>query len=333
MIVTTSEPSLTQLALTLATRPLGVAETSGPRLTAQTPTPAAAAVLPDDVVALLQVTEDVPDPRLPSSDLARRYAESGTLTPRPDQTAAAAGSRLTASDDQLLESLGRTLRASAAANSTPPPAATAQQPVMTLLVDGRAVPLNAAQLAAVRAAVGPSLRRLGPGSGTSDSEDPTTPLAGIRADERPVQAIEDLAPSTGADTATARGQPFLRGDGDQRSAIDDTADVAPSGAARQAGQPVPYEPMAITAAPPNTEQLGPGPEALAPSARATAVVSGLALAFAPGVSAQDVTARASHDHVSISASGRTVLALAVTTPLVAQLVFADGTTSLLHLND
>lgn len=329
MIVTPSEPSLTQLALTLATRPPGAAEASAPRVVAQaaiTPT----ATTADDVAALLQGAEDVPEARLPSSDLARRYAESGTLTARPEQAAAAGASTLASADDQLLESLGRTLRtASAAAAATP---AATQQPVMTVLVDGRSVPLSAAQLAAVRAAVGPSLRRLGPGAGVSDSEDPTAHVDRARADDRPVRIVQGLAPAAGPRVATARRDAPSYGDA-HRSA-DQAGDARKTGSTQAAtSQPIPYEPVAIAEPVSDAEHLGPGPEALAATARSTAVVSGLAIAFSEGITAQDVTARLSGDHVSIAARGHSVVALAVTTPLVAQLVFADGTTSLLHLND
>ncbi len=335
MIVSNAEPSLTQLALVQALRPTAAAGASASTASPALPTPPAAA--PTDDLAILQQSADPPEVRLPSRDLARRYAESGTLTPRSEPAAAAVASAVSAADDRLLSDLSQAYRPMTPAEprtiATVAPHVVQQSATMTLIVDGRAVILSPAQAIAVRAAVGTSLRRLGPGAGSSDSEDPTTVLARASREAEPARIVQSLTPAGGPPVSGSQHQePRREHAGTNRNGLSETGEAVPVPAVRAShGHPVPYEPAVIV--PPLTDPVpvGPGPDAPWLAGPTTPVVSGLAIAFAPGVSAQDVVAHSTPGMVSLTANGSEVLAVAASEAVVAQLVFADGTTTFLRL--
>lgn len=182
MNINAPEPASLLLAQ-LPTRPIPAAPGAPVQATALPPVPGTPVVIPasatapivsvDPLAALLQAgVGDTPETPIPTADLARRYAESGTLSqlttknavqPQPQPAA------ISATDAKLLSGLAQAYRQDATATPLPQPAnvprelANAQLPnapgsagnaPAVIVVDGRSIPLNPTQATAIRDALG-----------------------------------------------------------------------------------------------------------------------------------------------------------------------------------
>lgn len=325
MNVTAREQTAAQQAAPV--RP--AATNAAPAATAQSALGAATrAAGPDPLIALLQGANDPPDLQLPASNLARRYAETGVLQQaanraNPAGQAPAQAATQTAAPTASAQ-LANTAQA-AAAQSTQANAAT------VMVIDGRSITLNPAQAIAVRAALGSSVRQLGPGTGATDSEDPTaiTPesvLEATKSKEQKVAALSGSPHSTTDDHRPTTPIPFVRRQVDQGTEIEQVHEV-------RSARPAPFEPAPIsdkTADAHATMPVAPDVAVLAPRAETTVgtgtkTFAGMAIAFAPGVTPAQVSAETYNEGYKITVEGHDdYFFIGAKDALNAQLVFANG---------
>lgn len=349
MIVTNPDASVTQLALQLARLP----PASSPAPAATTPLPTAPATtvpqaaappmaLPagDAMTALLSGPSDPPDMPLPSGDLARRYAQSGTLTPRLEQAVPTAVA-LSAADDGLLSALTEAYRNGTPASAGAPQGTTTAQglphPPLSLVVDGRTIPLTPAQAVAVRAVLGAANRRIGPGAATTDSEDPTALIPQSSRDaSQSGKAVAALTPtqeahrrlSDNAQAGHGRDADHLAANKTETSTRDHAVTAVRAATIEIA--PVPYQPEAIPLVHHDPTVLAPAPDVPVLAGPQMSTVSGIAIGFAAGVSAQDVSIISTPLGVAISVHGAQTMLVKLQAPLDARLLFADGTVGTVH---
>lgn len=222
--------------------------------------------------------------------------------------------------------------------------ATAVSPnAAAIVVDGRTIALNAAQAALLRAQIGTSFRRVGPGTAGMDSEDPTvraaTSLArnGTQGNER-ITAVETVGRNA-AETAERHARPMhsdLPHVGD-KPAVERVEAVR----AVRSGEPAPYEPQMIVQQPPDQTIIAPGPDRVILAGHQQqdagegkqSAIAGIAIAMAPGMTRDDVTAEMHLDGYRITFAGsQDSLLLHASAGLTAQLMFADGTSMRLQLS-
>ncbi len=326
MNVTAREQTAAQQAAPV--RP--AATSAAPAATAQSALGAATrAAGPDPLIALHQGANDPPDLQLPASNLARRYAETGVLQqaanrPNPAGPAPTAQAATQTAVPTAPAQLANTAQA-AAAQSTQANAAT------VMVIDGRSITLNPAQAIAVRAALGASVRQLGPGTGATDSEDPTaiTPesvLEATKSKEHKVAALSGSPHTTTDDQRHTAPIPFVRRQVDQGTEIEQVHEV-------RSARPAPFEPAPIsdkTADAHTTMPVAPDVAVLDPRAETTVgtgtkTFAGMAIAFAPGVTPAQVSAETYNEGYKITVEGHDdYFFIGAKDALNAQLVFANG---------
>ncbi|MDO9384794.1 MAG: hypothetical protein Q7T86_18255 [Hyphomicrobiaceae bacterium] len=257
---------------------------------------------------------------LPEADLPAATRDSASLTlpaaPRQQAVAAQPGVRIAAPELPGIP---------VAANGV-------------ILVDGRTIALNPAQVALVRANLDAALRRTG-GIGGSDGEDSTI-TAAITADDKvrevgKVQSVEtSLRPNIEgrerhASPAQGEGPNIHEGLGNDEK-------VEAVRAVRHE-QPAPYEPQVIVPRPQDHAVITPGPDRVilagpAPETGPQSAITGIAIALAPGITRDDVTAELHQDGYRLTFAGSDdSLLLHASAGLSAQLMFADGTSMRLQL--
>lgn len=416
----------------IALSPDSVAQT--PRLTPAAPitppalqpiapvTPSAmqpAPVLTADPLTLLLQSgaADPPEPPLPAADLARRYAESGTLTQRAagGEVLNAPPGKLAPADTAILSNLSQAYRQTATATPVPQPPnvqrelvnaqlpnapATAGNAPAVIIVDGRSLPLNPAQIAVLRSALAsnanpdarllanvlqqsaqsdpiafalPSastagavliidgrtfplsagqiaivraniaFRRIGPALGGSDSEDPTVMATQANADDVTVNSQKVASIDASSRPHTESPEPHARPLPDDRpamqGALGDNEKVEAVQAVRHE-HPAPYEPALIQPRPQDQVVIAPAPDRVLLAGQQASsntsvqpAITGIAVALAPGITRDDVTAELHQDGYRLSFAGsKDTLLLHANAGLSAQLVFADGTSMRLQLN-
>lgn len=242
---------------------------------------------------------------------------------------------------------------SSASNTVPPsasPQVTAAQHAVpalpqataaAILIDGRTIPLNQAQIAAIRANLGPALRLpAGPLAGT-DAENPlTSPAAQRVADVGESERVQVINASTRAavEDEERRERPQPKDIETMLAQAKPHEKVEAIRAIRQ-DHVVPYEPQLITAQPRQDQLvLAPAPDHVilqgrAPDEAAPSAITGLVIAVAPGLTRDDVTAEYHQGGYRISFAGSPDhIVLHTGAGLSAQLIFADGTSLRLQLD-
>jgi hypothetical protein len=209
-----------------------------------------------------------------------------------------------------------------------------------IVIDGRTIALNPAQIALVRANLDAALRRAGPGIGGSDGEDPTNAMAAIGAADRAreagrVQSVE-ASPRPNVESRERHASP-AQGDGPNiQEGLGNNEKVEAVRAVRHE-QPAPYEPQVIVPRPQDHAVITPGPDRVilagqAPDTGAQSAITGIAIALAPGITRDDVTAELHQDGYRLTFAGSDdSLLLHASAGLSAQLMFADGTSMRLQL--
>jgi hypothetical protein len=102
-------------------------------------------------------------------------------------------------------------------------------------------------------------------------------------------------------------------------------------------QPAPYEPQVIVPRPQDHAVITPGPDRVilagpAPETGPQSAITGIAIALAPGITRDDVTAELHQDGYRLTFAGSDdSLLLHASAGLSAQLMFADGTSMRLQL--
>lgn len=279
----------------LPTRPLPAAPGAPVQATTVPPVPGAPVVIPasatapivsvDPLAALLQAgVGDTLETPIPTADLARRYAESGTLSqlalknatqPQPQSQPAALG----AADAKLLSGLAQAYRQDATVTPLPQPAnvprelANAQLPnapgsgshaPAVIVVDGRSFPLNPTQATAIRDALG-SATGLDPRALANIVRTVTEAPELLRG--QPASALRELAAAQIAQPANiARQQQTIPLPNPQAPAPASPQAQTPALGANTAAQPlaaprdlasVPAPPLPNAAAPATTAQSAP----------------------------------------------------------------------------
>lgn len=332
MTVTASEKTASLPTVSARATAAAPAATSIPAAAAQTALATAArGAGPDPLLALLQGANDPPDLQLPASNLARRYAETGVLSQTANRPATSAPA----------SSLQANAAQTAAPAASAQPANTAQQAsgaqaaavntAPVIMIDGRAIALNPAQAIAVRAALGSSVRQIGPGTGASDSEDPTaiTPESVLESSKTEGHKVTPLAGSphsTTDDQQRTVPLPFVRRQVDQGAEVEQAHEV------RRAG-PAPFEPAPISEKSAPAQTIMPVAPDIAvlesrtetASASAPKAFTGMAIAFAPGVTPDQVSAETYNEGYKITVEGhQDYFFIGAKDALNAQLVFANG---------
>ena len=228
----------------------------------------------------------------------------------------------------------------AAARNAMPLPANSVAPNGVIIVDGRTIALNPAQVALVRANLDAALRRTGSGGG--DGEDPIIRAAAISAADRTrevgkVQSVE-ASPRPSVESRERHASP-AQGEGlNIQQGLGNEEKVEAVRAVRHE-QPAPYEPQLIV--PPRPQDhvvITPGPDRVilagqAPGAGSQSAITGIAIALAPGITRDDVTAELHQDGYRLTFAGSdNSLLLHASAGLSAQLMFADGTSMRLQLS-
>ncbi len=362
MIVNPSDTT-TQALLQVQPRPMPPV-VSPPNALATTPVTPPVATSPSPVVTADPLTlllqsgaADPPETPLPSADLARRYAESGTLTQRAatDVGAKAPQGNLAPADTAILSNLSQAYRQTATATPLPQPAnvtrelanaqipnapATAGNTPAVIIVDGRSLPLNPAQIANVRASIESSFRKIGPAIGGSDAENPTLMATEVSADDVITNAhkVASVEASPRSHIGSPERRPLQNELPGFPAALADNETVEAVQAVRQ-DHPALYEPQLILPRPQDQTVIAPGPDRVLLAGQQPAetagqsAITGIAVALAPGITRDDVTAELHQDGYRLSFAGSDdAILLHARAGLSAQLVFADGTSMRLQLN-
>lgn len=365
MIVTSPEPNSPLASALVSIRPAGTppVSTSLPQqLTAVPPplptsgAPAPAAVSVDPLPALLQSTTNTQQTPVASAELARRYAESGSLTQRAASAAMApqdaANSRQVSGAGQPVADPSQAFRQPATTSPLPQLAnvprelANAQLPnapstagnaPTVIVVDGRTIQLTPAQAALVRSQLAAGFRKVGPGIAGQDAEDPTVrqlPHDGSSSTrQREVTAVDTISPRLG-DAPERRARPMHD---DLPHIGENRFERVEAVRALRHGEPAPYEPQLIVGQPLEQAIVAPGPDRVLLAGQQTeeqqrAAITGIAVALAPGITRDDVTTEVHPDGYLLSCRGSDDrVLLRARDDVTVQLVFADGSTLRLQL--
>lgn len=210
-----------------------------------------------------------------------------------------------------------------------------------LMIDGRTFPLSAAQIAIVRANV--AFRRIGPALGGSDSEDLTVTATQASADQVIVNSQKVASIDASSRPHTESPEPHPRPLPDDmpmmQAALGDNEKVEAVQAVRHE-HPAPYEPELILPRPQDQVVIAPAPDRILLAGQQASsntsgqpAITGIAVALAPGITRDDVTAELHQEGYRLSFAGsKDTLLLHASAGLSAQLVFADGTSMRLQLN-
>lgn len=221
----------------------------------------------------------------------------------------------------------------------------AAQPLATgaaILIDGRTIALSPAQVAIVRANLGPLIKIAGPSVGT-DSENPLVVptvqrVASAQSSER--VPVIDASARLAVESSERHTRPQPQDIGNMVSQMQGNEKVEAIRAIR-AEHVTPYEPQLITTPQPQQNQvvLAPAPDRVilaghAPSEVAdVSAIASIVIGVAPGITRDDVTAEIHQGGYRISFTGSTdAVMLHAGAGLSAQLVFADGTSMRLQLS-
>lgn len=219
--------------------------------------------------------------------------------------------------------------------------ATAGNTPVVIIVDGRTISLSPAQAANVRATLGLEMRKLGPGVSGSDAENPTltstseTDLRLLTERGLRVQSVDTSARSQ-VDTPDRHQRPQNEIAG-LSSLANQNEEIEAVRAVRHE-HPAPYEPELILPRPQDQTNIAPGPDRVilaghqATEAEQAPAINGIAIALAPGITANQLIVEHGRTEHRIGFVGSTEEIVVQARPGVpAQLIFADGTSLRLHL--
>lgn len=356
MIVTAPDQTASALPILPARQQVPATPPSLPASPATIPSTAplsASALAVDTLAALLPDTDPVAT-TLAAADPARRYIDSGNLTPQPGRSPATTPNALTpllaAADVELLQNLSQAYRGDATTPAPPPPVtvlreianaqipgapATGSNTPPVIVIDGRTIPLTPAQAAAVRAAIGSDARKVGPGAAATDTEDPTITVnrasleSTFRDSHRVIATDASLRQAT--ESPERHPQPQQSELADARDAARSVGEKIEAVRAVRGDHPAPYEPQLILPQPQEHLVLAPAADRVILAGQQAGDVqqtmTGIAIGMAAGITPEQIVADATTEGYRIAIAGSNdAIIVRTRVELTAQLLFADGTT-------